>query len=238
MQTLLFTKNGIVIESKLSQDSEIETSKLIDQALPISWYFNHPIELDDDVTIFDIITELMNYPHLDKVFINDLNGLSISNLINLIKSNSHKTSDVELDLLCASRINLENENHEFIQFSTIVALSEDSDDEFDEQADDDSSEFIDDPVTLTELTASQILTTPLILDDEVDFVKMSNPTDVVYSGINKWTLFTMLQVIFNEIATSIYLNSTQSPSKPIVFTVSNLFEKFAELDKVLLKKSR
>ena len=241
MQTLLFTKNGIVIKSISSKNDEIESSKLIDQTLPISWYFNYPIDLEEGLTLFDIITELTNYPFLDKVFINDLNGLSISNLINLIRSNSCISNKVDLDLLCASRINLENENNEFIQFSTIVALSEDdeveSDDLSDDESDDEYTEF-DEPVTMSELTASQILTTPLILDEEVDFVKMTNPTDIIYSGINRWTLFSMLQVIFNEVATSIYLNGMHSTSKPTIFTASALFEKFSELDKILIKKTK
>ncbi|MFA7156771.1 MAG: hypothetical protein WC123_03670 [Bacilli bacterium] len=228
MGKLIITKDNITVsqwDETLLDWVESDISKTNRE---LSWYLNHTIILNKDITFRQILLQLKPYKtQIENIFSNALNGIKYEELLNPIK-NSKDLNNIELTriyLIKSFEISKVDENYEFIQnMLNITGVKE-------HQKSDLETTY-----SLSSFSLSQILDIPIFIDHLVDYFDLSN-NDIRFSGLMKWTLFEVLDILLLQASQIIKLekepNQSTNLSEPL--TITELFTQILELDTVFLK---
>jgi hypothetical protein len=93
---------------------------------------------------------------------------------------------------------------------------------------------------LTELTTSQILDCPIILDDILEFYYETNPEDTVLEGITNWTLYEVVGAILSDLSTYCFIKGFFSKADDLAsspLTGTELFDYLDTLDNFFNRKN-
>ena len=230
MQKLTFTKSGIIASFWDSESENWQERPLLESALPISWFLPYETFVEEDVTLNDILTHITEYHlHLDLIFVNYLKGIPVETLIDNLKNARPWDERVKVDAMCllwfASSKSIEGEEDPQLDtYPTLMGLEMSEDEDLDED------EFH----SMHEVTITQMMNSPFILDDLIEFFEAEDPEEILLSGVTSWTLFDFLRSIFGELVVysltcGIFQRVEGDVEPPISST--ELFEHLDDLDK-------
>lgn len=228
MGKIIITKDSITV-SKWDQNLldwiESDISKVNHQ---LSWYLNYTVILNKDITIRQILLLLKPYKNqIESIFSNALNGITYDEILNPSK-NLKELNNIELTriyLIKSFEISKVDEDYEFIQnILNIIGVKEYPESD------------LETTYSLSSFSLSQILDIPIFIDHLVDYFDLSND-DIRFSGLMKWTLFEVLDILLLQVSQIIKLekNPDQLTELTEPLTITELFTQFLELDTVFLK---
>lgn len=202
--------------------------------LPITWYLPYDVELEDGITIKEVLSQLEKYAQqLNFIFINQLKGLQIENLTQLIQTASIPDSELEMDVLCllwACETKPGDDEFQAINMYPLIMALEMSEDD-----DDDSEDALH---NIYDLSANQLLNTRLVLDDLLEIYTHNDDEDPVFTGITAWPLYDFIRTLCNELVVYTYSSGTFPTVKDgesLKLTIDELFEHIEDLDKFFKK---
>lgn len=235
MQKLTFTKTGIVC-SFLDQSSSKWIDRDISEAeLPFTWYLPHVVVIDEGLTVREILSHLLKYEEqINFIFVSHLKGLSLSDLIKSIES-VDKTSDIEkVDAVCLLWLGqvkpLENEEDPFLAIQPAMMALE-MPDLLDEEEDELHS--------IHNISAKQLMDSPFVLDDLLEFIDPADPEEAEFSGLVNWEVFDFIGSLLNELVIYSFVTGSLSELAKIdlaPLSAEDLFDHLAELDKFFSTK--
>lgn len=232
MDKIKILKDAIVY-SQLDEASGAYLDKdLTETELPITWYLQHDVELEDGITVKEILVQLSKYSQqLNFIFINELKGLQLENLSSLIQNANIPDSQLSLEVLCllwACEVKPEGDEFPAINMYPLIMALEMSDDEDDE--DEDAESLLH---SIYDLSANQLLNTTIVLDDLLEFYANDDAEDADLVGITNWPLYDFIRALCNELVIYTYASGVfpnQQNGESIKLSVSELFEHIEELD--------
>lgn len=198
MEKLTFTKDSINASFWNPEIAKWEIKPVESTGLPITWFLPYEVEIEDEVTVAQILKLIEPYSEqINFVFMNYLKGLQFSTLQEALSSAKSGKDSIEADVVClllASELKELDEEYQVDTFPTIMAL------EVGEDEDSDDDQFH----PLHDMSVSQLLNTPLFLDDWLEFYEESDPTDTLFECSVKWSLFDFLRGLLSELAIYAY----------------------------------
>jgi hypothetical protein len=234
MQKITFHKKSIQVSfwdetAEDWQDRDISKSEL-----PITWYLPYEVFVEEGVTIREVLTLLKPYSEqINYVFINYLKTVSFESLLeSLFGADREDTLDDDVSLICMLWVGqvkpLDDEEDELSAYPTLMALDATGDEDSDED------EFI----SIHEISITQLLDKPLIIDDLLEYV--DDLMDSQFSGITSWSLFDFIRTLANELTTYSFVTGVFPKSEldnlpPLSST--ELFEHMEDLDDFFKNKN-
>jgi hypothetical protein len=234
MQKITFHKKSIQVSfwdetAEDWQDRDISKSEL-----PITWYLPYEVFVEEGVTIREVLTLLKPYSEqINYVFINYLKTVSFESLLeSLFGADREDTLDDDVSLICMLWVGqvkpLDDEEDELSAYPTLMALDATGDEDSDED------EF----VSIHEISITQLLDKPLIIDDLLEYV--DDLMDSQFSGITSWSLFDFIRTLANELTTYSFVTGVFPKSEldnlpPLSST--ELFEHMEDLDDFFKNKN-
>lgn len=233
MQKITFHKKSIQVsfwdETKEDwQDRDISKSEL-----PITWYLPYEVFVEEGVTIREILTLLKPYSEqINYVFINYLKTVSFEGLLDSLFGADREDSIEDVGLICMLWVGqvkpLDDEEDELDAYPTLMAL--------DATGDEDSEE--DEFISIHEISITQLLDKPLIIDDLLEYVDESMESQ--FSGITSWSLFDFIRTLASELTTysfvtGVFPKSDLDNLPPLSST--ELFEHMEDLDDFFKNKN-
>jgi hypothetical protein len=238
MEKITFTKTDILYSFWDESSGKWIERSLSTSELPFSWYLPYEVYIDSDVTLLDLFDKLEKYSNLiNVIFINHLKAIPLETLISLLKQNLDTPSNHEIDNLCilwsGEVKSVKNIEEPLInQTPAIMGLQFDNTTDTLDEADDTL-------YSIRDMSVSQILELPIILDDILEFIDPDDDTDIILEGITSWTLYDVLGIICTELSTYCFVKGLLSKTYGIKTTplaASEFFDYLETLDKFFNKQ--
>jgi len=228
MEKVTFTKTGLTGSFWERTSSKWTDKDLASANLPITWFLPYSTFFEEGVTLTDILNGLT--PFLDQVnfvFANYLMGIKLEDLRLVLEKAPNPEDPAKADTICliwAGEVRAGEEGDDLISiFPSIVALevSPDDDDELDQFR------------PLYDITPSDLLNKPIVLDDWIEFYDIKKVDTTLMEGVFDWTLYDFLGGILSELTLYCYkagLIKLPEGSQVGPMGIQDLFDHIDELD--------
>ena len=227
MERILFTKTGILCsmwDHKLAKWNEVD---LTESQIPFSWCLPYSVEVDEGVTILEILNNLKSqWDHVNYVFVNPMMGIRMEDLLTAVTSaNKKERSSVNAVCLNWAAEMRNDEDRGMSMYPTILGVV---------MNDDDEDEFHD----LYDLSISDLLNQPLVVDDWLEVVDSEDQLgDPVFDGAFAWSLYDFLNGILSELTLFAYSYGIVSlpegvQTSPI--SITDLMNHIDDIDKMII----
>ena len=227
MEKIIFKKEALLASFWDVSEIKWVNRPVASSELPITWFLPYIVEIEEGLTIREILGLISPYiEQIDFIFINYLKGLSYQKLVDALFSSPiteevHK-SDATCLLWVAEVKTVNGENHTDV-CANLTSI------EFGPDEDEDDSVLY----PLTDMTISQLLDKELVLDDWLELANVMSPDEILYEGVNQWTLFDFIGGILSELAIYAYstgLVSFEEGSGLVPINSIDLFDHIDSLD--------
>lgn len=196
MEKIIFKKEALIASFWDTESVKWINKPIASSNLPISWFLPYRVEIEEGLTIKEILILLEPYvEQIDYIFVNYLKGLQFQTLTTALFEATSEEESIKIDATClvwASDIKLEDEDYLTDIYPTLMALELGPDEE--------DSELH----PLHDMSASQLLNKELILDDLMELYEISDPETILFDGIVNWKLFDLLSGLLSELAIYAY----------------------------------
>lgn len=185
MQKLTFTKTGIVCSFLDQSSSKWIDRDIFEAELPFTWYLPYAVVIEEGVTVREILSHLLKYEEqINFIFVSHLKGLQLSELIKSIESVDKETDVEKVDAVCLLWIGqvkpLAEEEDPFLAIQPAMMALE-MPDLLDEEEDELHS--------IHNISAKQLMDSPFVLDDLLEFVDSDEAEEAQFSGLVNWEVF-------------------------------------------------
>lgn len=233
MQKITFHKKSIQVSFWDETVEDWQDRDISKSELPITWYLPYEVFVEEGVTIREILTLLKPYSEqVNYVFINYLKTVSFEGLLDSLFGAEREDSIEDVSLICMLWVGqvkpLDDEEDELDVYPTLMAL--------DATGDEDSEE--DEFISIHEISITQLLDKPLVIDDLLEYVDESMESQ--FSGITSWSLFDFIRTLATELTTyslvtGVFPKSELDNLPPLSST--ELFEHMEDLDDFFKNKN-
>lgn len=230
MQKITFTKESLLF-SFWDESTESWINKSLQESeLPFTWFLPYQTYVESGVTLRQVLKVLEKYsPEINFVFVNYLKGMLLEDAIKMLDEAEPVKSSVEkVDAICliwtGQMQNVANESEPYINIQpSLMALEID-------QIEEDEDQFHE----IFEVSIAQLLDSPLIMDDFIEFYDEDESDEVLLTGSTNWTLFDFTRALLGELIMYSYAIKVFPNGESVVklppMTADDLFDHLENLD--------
>ena len=239
MHKVSINKTGLLFSFWDDQSEKWIQRSISDSNLPINWFMNHAVEIEEGLSVRGILDLLK--PHskeLQEYFIQNLAGVALDELIMIADSSKiyqEKIAPTEVFLLKIAEVSKIMENEKPINFLEIhpVLMG------IEVVKEDDPDQDVLHP--LTSISFEDWCNLPLVADDWLELID-SETSAVYFEGVVNWTLHEVIATILSQSAITVKASqavstsSTTSPIKEGPVEISHVWDWLDDLDNFFLSK--
>jgi hypothetical protein len=175
---------------------------IFDSTMPITWYLDMTVELQEKVSILKILELFERYDeHLNFVYVKALKALNLDDVLNVIDQvePGEPSSLKATCLVWVGEIQpiLGEDDPVITITSALIGLDT-------ENLEEDDGIEADDVYQLTNFDFVEWVRLPLYLDTYLDFAERDQP-EAEFGGEFSWTLHNLFDAIFSEISLNLYV---------------------------------
>jgi hypothetical protein len=234
MQKITIKRSGFYF-SFWDESAEDWIEKNINEAsIPITWYLSYPIQVDEPLTVREIIKMIEPYAEIiNLVMIHELAGIEFSRILEVLNDVRESTNAIEPNSVCLVKIaesiptkQMDEDINFLSTYPVLVGIQE-----IDETGENDEV------FSLSTIDFLDWCDLPFEIDDYVEYLDQVTE-EVLFDGVMNWTLGEIIGSILSQTSVTLQVmqNSISSPAsngEPV--DIESIFNWFDDLDRILLK---
>jgi len=198
MEKVTFTKDGILCSFWDAPTTKWTERKLSETELPVSWVLPYVVEIEDGLTLRELLTSLKPYEDaMSFMFLNDLMGLSFNTVRDALLEAEPDTSRINTDIIALMWVGevTNGEDPGMTIYPTIMSV---------EMDDRDPENELENYLPLHDISVSDMLEKPFELDDWLEFFEVNEIGTPVLSGGFSWSFYDFMRGLLSELTIFAY----------------------------------
>lgn len=239
MHKVTISKSGLFFSFWDDSTENWIQKSLADSTLPITWFMNYAVEIEEGLTVRSVLNLLKPYSEaVQFYFIQSLAGIDLAEIFMLSDQatiNAAKIDATQVFLLKIADVGKITEAEEVFNFFEVQTVLMGL-----EIIDEDNSE-LDVLHPLASINFQDWCDLPLIADDWLEFIDPKTET-VYFEGLTNWTFAEVISTILSQAAITLQITQTvsddylTSPVKDGPVEISHIWDWLDDLDFVYFSK--